>query len=83
MRKRWISLPQEEPIKGCMPQGQVAHLDLEVSITPYKLKRAMNTNLPPDIHVISAEEVDPSFHCRYQAKEKEYEYRINMESMTP
>lgn len=69
--------------KGVHAQGQVAHLDLEVSITPYKLKRAMNTNLPPDIHVISAEEVDPSFHCRYQAKEKEYEYRINMGEYDP
>lgn len=69
--------------RGVHALGQLAHLDIDVKITPYKLKRAMNTNLPEDIHIISAEEVEDNFHCRYQAKEKEYEYRINMGEYNP
>ena len=32
--------------------SQYAHTDIDVTITPYKLKRALNSNLPNDIHVI-------------------------------
>ena len=31
--------------RGVHALDQVAHLDMDVSITPYKLKRAMNSNL--------------------------------------
>lgn len=39
--------------------------------------KGMNTLLPPDIAVLSCEEVDDSFHARYNAKGKEYVYLIS------
>jgi tRNA pseudouridine38-40 synthase len=40
------------------------------------LIRALNSNLPEDIAVLSAELRDNDFHSRYSAKEKEYRYLI-------
>ncbi len=39
--------------------------------------KGMNTLLPPDIAVLSCEEVGDDFHARYCAKGKEYVYIIN------
>lgn len=69
--------------KGVHALGQIAHLDLEVNITPYKLKRALNSNLPDDIHVIEAIEVKDDFHSRYAVISKTYQYRINMKEYNP
>lgn len=41
-----------------------------------KIPNAINIRLPSDIAVISARIVTDSFHPRYNAKEKEYEYLI-------
>lgn len=60
-----------------------AHVDIDVEITPYKLKRALNSNLPSDIHVSSTEVVDNDFHARYMVKEKEYQYKLNMGEYNP
>ena len=62
---------------------QYAHLDIDVSITPYKLKRAMNSNLPDDIHVIKAWQVKDDFHARFHVLEKEYHYILNMGEYNP
>ena len=69
--------------KGVHALCQKAHVDISVSITPYKLMRAMNSNLPSDIHVIKAELVDASFHARYMVKEKEYQYKLNIGEYNP
>ena len=37
--------------KGVHAINQTGHFDLDVDITLYKLKRALNSNLPEDIHV--------------------------------
>ena len=60
-----------------------AHVDMDVLITTYKLMRAMNSNLPSDIHVIKTEIVDNDFHARYMVKEKEYQYKLNMGEYNP
>ena len=39
--------------------------------------KGMNTLLPPDIAVLSCEEVSEDFHARYDTKGKEYVYLIN------
>lgn len=39
--------------------------------------KGMNTLLPTDIAILSCEEVDDSFHARFDSKGKEYLYRIN------
>ena len=69
--------------KGVHALCQMAHVDMSVDITPYKLKRAMNSNLPEDIHVIDVYEVDKDFHARYMVKEKEYQYKLNMGEYNP
>ena len=69
--------------KGVHAFDQVAHLDIDVNITPYKLKRALNSNLSNEIHVISAKEVVNDFHVRYKVKKKEYRYYINMGEFSP
>ena len=69
--------------KGVHALCQMAHVDINVNITPYKLKRAMNSNLPSDIHVINTEVVDDNFHARYMVKEKEYQYKLNMGEYNP
>jgi len=55
---------------------QVAAFSIENPIPLVNLRRAVNRLLPPDIRVLSAEEVHPDFHPRFDAKVKTYEYRI-------
>ena len=69
--------------KGVHALCQYAHVDIGVNITEKKLKRALNSNLPEDIHVIEAKIVEDTFHARYQVKEKEYHYKINMGEYNP
>lgn len=69
--------------KGVHALCQKAHVDMDVKITTYKLMRAMNSNLPCDIHVIKTEIVDNDFHARYMVKEKEYQYKLNMGEYNP
>ena len=69
--------------KGVHAKMQKAHADIDVKITPYKLKRALNSNLPCDIHVIGTEVVSDDFHARYMVKEKEYKYFLNMGEYNP
>ncbi len=69
--------------KGVHALCQYAHADIDVNITEKKLKRALNSNLPDDIHVIDTKIVPDSFHARYNVKEKEYLYRINLGEYNP
>ena len=69
--------------KGVHAINQTGHADIDVEITEYKLKRAMNSLLPNDIHVISTKIVDNNFHARYNVKEKEYQYKLNMGEYNP
>ena len=62
---------------------QEASFVLDVEITPYKLKCAINSLTPDDIHVFDAQEVDEEFHPRYMVKEKTYLYIINMGEYEP
>lgn len=69
--------------KGVHALCQYGHADIDVNITEKKLKRAMNSNLPDDIHVIDTKEVEKDFHARYNVKEKEYKYYINIGEYNP
>ena len=62
--------------KGVHALCQYGHADIDVNITEHKLKRAMNSNLPDDIHVIETYQVPDDFHARYDVKTKEYKYII-------
>ncbi len=56
--------------------GQVAVFKTTRKISPLKIQKALNGLLPPDIKVISAEEVPETFDPRKNAKGKTYLYRI-------
>jgi tRNA pseudouridine38-40 synthase len=55
---------------------QVAAFTISNPIPLDNLRRAINRLLPPAIRVLTADEVDPDFHPRFNAKAKTYEYRI-------
>jgi len=69
--------------KGVHALSQYGHADIDVNITEKKLKRALNSNLPEDIHVIETTIVDDNFHARYNVKEKTYQYKINLGEYNP
>lgn len=69
--------------KGVHALCQYGHADISVSITEKKLKRALNSNLPDDIHVIETKKVEDAFHARYDVKKKEYRYIINTGEYNP
>ena len=69
--------------RGVHAVDQVAHLDIDVSITPYKLKRAMNSNLSDEIHINSVKEVADDYFVRHHVVKKEYHYYINMGEFNP
>lgn len=69
--------------RGVHARMQCGHTDINIDITEYKLKRALNSKLPPDIHIISAEKVKEDFHARYDVVEKSYEYYINLGEYNP
>lgn len=78
-------------IQGCSRTDSGVHAKeycfsmLTNSLIPCKnFVRAMNTKLPPDISVLSCEEVPLDFHARFSCVAKEYIYRIyNSESKNP
>lgn len=61
---------------GVHALAQVAAFTLENPIPVANLRRALNRLLPPTVRILTAEEVAPGFHPRFDAKAKVYEYRI-------
>lgn len=61
---------------GVHALGQVASFKTRSALAAGELQRAMNALLPASIRVVSAEEMGPDFHARWQAIEKTYHYRI-------
>lgn len=61
---------------GVHALAQVAAFTITNPIPVANLRRAVNRQLPPAIRLLSAEEVHPGFHPRFDAKAKTYEYRI-------
>jgi tRNA pseudouridine38-40 synthase len=61
---------------GVHALAQIAAFTLENPIPPANLQRAINRLLPPAVRILAVEEVQASFHPRFDAKAKIYEYRI-------
>jgi tRNA pseudouridine38-40 synthase len=61
---------------GVHALAQVAAVSIENPIPAANLKKALNRLLPRDIRVTSVEETTETFHPRYDAVSKTYEYRI-------
>ena len=81
--KKTLFISSGRTDRGVHAKMQCGHADIDVNITEYKLKRAMNSNLPNDIHVIKTEKVNNDFHARYNVIEKTYEYYINIGEYNP
>jgi tRNA pseudouridine38-40 synthase len=68
---------------GVNARGQVASFLTENTLDAVTLQRAINSNLPQDVVVLSAEDVPENFHARYAATGKTYVYTIhNSETRT-
>lgn len=74
---------KRESIIGCSRTDAGVHansyffnMHTENPIECDRFVAAMNHHLPHDIAAVSCKEVDGQFHARYDAKEKEYVYKI-------
>ena len=63
---------------GVHAMGQVAHFDIiNKYFETYVIKNAINDHLRPHpISILNVEEVDQSFHARFNAVQRKYLYRI-------
>lgn len=61
---------------GVHALGQVISYQAPFAIPLDRLPTALNGRLPPDIRIVKAEDRPKSFHARYGAKGKEYEYLV-------
>ena len=68
---------------GVHALGQVAHFKTIATIPDVHFLKGINSLLPRDIAVRAMQEVDPSFHARYDAKSKVYLYQIVNGSIRP
>lgn len=65
--------------------GQVSHFECSTSLSDFKMKQALNHFIKEEgVCVIACEEVNKTFHARFSAKWRRYEYLIlNRRSSSP
>lgn len=63
--------------------NQKAHFDLKKDMNLDQLKYSMNKMLPKDIYIKSIEQVEDTFHARFDVKKKTYIYKINVGEYNP
>ncbi len=68
---------------GVHALGQVVSLSLDSPIPAPNLQRALNNQLPGSIRILRIEPAPTTFHARYSARRKTYEYRISSEAICP
>ena len=62
---------------GVHALGQVAHVDLEMTWNPFKLRNALNAHVRPHpVSVLEVAEVAADFHARFSAMRRHYLFRI-------
>jgi len=62
---------------GVHALGQVAHMDLDKEVRPDKVRDAMNFHMSADpVTVLDAEIMPDDWHCRFDATERRYLYRL-------
>ena len=64
---------------GVHALAQVAHIDLDRSMEPFKIREAFNANLrlkEAPVVVLEVEPVNDDFHARFSARGRGYIYRI-------
>ncbi len=68
---------------GVHAEGMVAHFHTRSSITCDNFLRGLNSLLPGSIRIFHAEEVEASFHARFSAIGKQYQYEIYTGKIQP
>lgn len=63
---------------GVHASSQVCHFDTQAERGPYNWVMGVNTQLPDDISLSWAKEVDTSFHARFSALSRQYIYLIQL-----
>ena len=62
---------------GVHARGQVAHVDIERAITPFRLMEAINARVrPAPVAVLDCAVAAPDFHARFDCIGRAYRYRI-------
>ena len=70
--------------KGVHATGQVCHIDLpEFWSDLTKLKRVLNSMLPPAIKIVKIKKAKDNLHARYDAKKRVYRYIIKEAKSNP
>ena len=64
---------------GVHASGQVIAFDLEWNHPKEDLLSALNANLPADVSARQIREAEPDFHPRFDARSREYLYRVLVE----
>ena len=70
---------------GVHARGQSAHVRVPETWNASKLRRALNSLLPPDVWIAQAHNVTDQFHARYSAISRRYTYHLGTddESASP
>ena len=68
---------------GVHATGQVIHFDTQAPRTAYAWVRGANSNLPPQVALLWAGEVDAEFHARFSATGRGYRYVILNRTVRP
>lgn len=83
--ERALSQVADEPLRvtvagrtdaGVHALGQVVHFDTNAARSSYSWIRGANSNLPREIALLWAAEVDPAFHARFTATGRHYDYLV-------
>jgi tRNA pseudouridine38-40 synthase len=61
---------------GVHALGNVVSVDVEGGPPAARTAKALNTRLPDEVSVVSAEEAAADFHARFSARSRSYRYRI-------
>jgi tRNA pseudouridine38-40 synthase len=61
---------------GVHATGQVISFDSEWRHPVADLQRALNANLPADIAILQLDTAEPTFHPRFDARKRAYEYHV-------
>ena len=61
---------------GVHAEAQAANFKIDSALPLCNIKRGLNSYLPRDIAILSADDAKPNFHARFDAKEKLYRYTI-------
>ena len=62
---------------GVHAQNQVANFKVDSEISPFKIKKAINSKISKDIYVKSCNIVEHKFHSRFSAIKRNYIYNIS------